>query len=59
MADENRKFLSLEQEEILAETIRSYKILYDKSSKGYKEKDAVVNAWNDVAEKLEFTESGN
>ena len=50
---------SLKQEEILCEKIREHPLLYDKSHKGYKEKTAVENAWNDVANQLEFIENGN
>lgn len=53
-----KKGLSLNQEEILCEKVRSYPILYDKSHKGYKEKDAVENAWNELALELEFLENG-
>ena len=35
---------------------RLYPTLYDKSDKGYKERHVVMNAWNKVAEKLEFVE---
>ena len=45
------KVLSL-QEEVLAEEVRIYPCLFDKSNKAYKEKDAVFNAWKAVAEKM-------
>ena len=35
--------------EKLCEVVRDYPILYDKSQKGYKERDAVENAWNEVS----------
>ena len=34
------------REEELSETVRGFRILYDTSRKGFKEKDAVRNAWN-------------
>ena len=33
-------------------------VLYDKTVKGYKEKDAVSNAWERTAKKLDFIENG-
>ena len=45
--------LSLQQEEILSE-VRIYPVLYNKTEKGYREKDVVRNAWSKVAEKLEY-----
>ena len=46
------KVLSLQEEEVLAEEVRIYPCLFDKSNKAYKEKDAVFNAWKAVAEKV-------
>ena len=40
MAAEIKKSLSLLEEEKLTEYVRDYAILYDKSHKGYMEKDA-------------------
>ena len=40
-------------EEELSGTPRSFPILYDKSHKRFKEKDAVKNAWDGVATELE------
>jgi hypothetical protein len=53
-----KKHLSLLDEEKLTETIRNYPVLYDKSHKGYKERDAVSNAWREVADVLDFVENG-
>ena len=50
--------LSLNEEEILAENVKLYPVLFDKSAPGYKDKDVVFNAWGAVAEKLEFVENG-
>ena len=35
----------ISREEELSETVRGFPVLYDKSHKGFKEKDAVKNAW--------------
>ena len=43
---------------ILAENVKLYPVLFDKSAPGYKDKDEVFNAWGAVAEKLEFVENG-
>ena len=53
---ECRKSLSLLEEEKLSETVRNFPVLYDKSHTGYKERDAVKNAWTEVANSLEFIE---
>ena len=47
-------FLNKSRAEELKETVRSFPVLYDKSHKGFKEKDAVKNAWNGVATAEEF-----
>ena len=49
--------LSLQEEEILSEKVKQFPVLYDKTVKGYKEKDVVKNAWNKVAESLDFVEN--
>ena len=56
MAD--KKCLSLQEEELLSEEVQFFPCLYDRTQKSYKEKDVVRNAWNSVAEKLEFIENG-
>ena len=50
--------LSLKEEEMLAEKVKHFPVLYDKQVKGYKERDVVTNAWNTVASDLEFVENG-
>ena len=40
--------LGISREEELSETVRSFLVLYDKSYKGFKEKDAVKNSWDGV-----------
>ena len=51
--------LCLQEEEMLAEKVQGFPVLYDKRVKGFKEKDAVQNAWEKVAENLVFAENGN
>ena len=51
--------LCLQEEEMLAEKVKDFPVLYDKRVKGFKEKDAVQNAWEKVAESLNFAENGN
>ena len=51
--------LCLQEEEMLAEKVQGFPVLYDKRFKGFKEKDAVQNAWEKVAESLDFAENGN
>ena len=53
----NSKVLSLVDEEKLSETVRNFPVLHDKSKKGYKERDAVQNAWTEVARSLDFIEN--
>ena len=47
------------QEEILEEKVQGFPVLYDKRVQGFKGKDAIQNAWEKVAESLEFAENGN
>ena len=42
--------LYLQEEEMLAEKVQSFPVLYDKRFKGFKEKDAFQSAWEKVAE---------
>ena len=48
----------LDEDELLAENVRLYPVLYDKSKKGFKERDVVQNAWAKVASMLDFVETG-
>ena len=50
--------LSLQQEAQLADEVRLLPCLYDKTEKGYKEADVVADAWDRIAEKLDFIEDG-
>ena len=51
--------LSITEEEQLSEKVKEFPLLYSKIAKGYKEKDAVNNAWRSVAETLDFAEDSN
>ena len=51
-AHTNKMALSLNEEEILAERVKLFPVLYDKSYEGYKEKDVVKNAWEKVGLKF-------
>ena len=51
--------LCLQEQEMLAEKVQGFPVLYDKRVKGFKEKDAVQNAREKVAESLDFAENGN
>lgn len=53
-----RKPVDLGEDEILANEVRKYPVLYDKSIPEYKEKRPKVNAWNKVDQALGF-EEGN
>ena len=57
MVDKQKK-LSIEEEEILAVNVKNYPCLFDKTDKGYKEKDCIANAWEKIADSLEFIENG-
>ena len=43
---------NLKEEERLAEEIRKFPCLYDKSNEGYKEKDRKKNTWREVENTL-------
>ena len=51
--------LQISREDELWETVRSFPVLYNRSLEGFKEKDAVKNAWDVVAEALEFIQTGD
>ena len=46
--------LSIVQEENLCELVCQYPIVFDKSHKGYKEKNAEENAWEEITSALDF-----
>ena len=43
----------------MSKTVRSFSVLYCKSHKGFKEKDALKNAWDGVVTVWEFIQTGN
>ena len=45
---------TIEEDESLSEEVQKYACLYDKSDKGYKERDRVRNAWKAVEEALGY-----
>ena len=51
--------LCLQEEEMLPEKVEGFPVLYDKGVKVFKEKDSVQNAWEKVAESLQFAENSN
>lgn len=59
MADKiRRQALSVQENEELAEAVRKYPCLYDKSKKEYKDKIVTANAWKEVADQLDFINNG-
>ena len=46
------------QEENLCELVRQFPFIFDKSHKEYKEKHTEVNAWNEIANSLDFIFDG-
>ena len=50
--------LDIVQEENLYELIRHFPVIFGKSHKGYREKDAEINAWNEIANSLDFIADG-
>ena len=54
MADKRSTALSLQENEELAEAVRTFPCLYGKSKKEYKDKNVVQNAWKEVADQLDF-----
>ena len=59
MADKiRRQALTVQENEELAEVIRKYPCLYDKSKKEHKDKNVTENAWKEVADQLDFIQNG-
>ena len=50
--------LSIVQEENLCELAPQYTVIFEKSHKGYKEKDVEVNEWQKIASALDFLSTG-
>ena len=44
---------------MLPEKVEGFPVLYNKTVKVFKEKDSVQNAWEKVAESLQFAENSN
>ena len=44
---------------MLPEKMEGFPVLYDKRVKDFKEKDSVQNAWEKVAESLDFAKNSN
>ena len=42
------------KEETLAEAIRQFPVIFDKTEKGHKERDTVENAWREVVKDVDF-----
>ena len=51
-----KSILDLSSEETLAECVRKYPCLYDKTCKHYKDKHCVENAWAEVDKELGYEE---
>ena len=49
--------MCLQEQEMLVEKVKGFPDLYDKRVKGFKQKDAVKNAWQKVAESSDFEEN--
>jgi len=50
--------LTLNEEKLLAKTVKLFPVLYNKHIPGYRNNDVVYYAWGEVAAKLEFVENG-
>jgi len=50
---------NLQEDELLSVEVQKYSCLYNKTCKGYKEKDRVINAWIAVEAALELAEGMN
>ena len=49
-----RQALTIQENGELAEAVRKYPCLFEKSKKEYKDKIVTENAWKEVADQLEF-----
>ena len=52
MLANKKRFTVLNKDEILAEEVKKFPCLYDKSSRSYQQRDVVKNAWVQLTEKL-------
>lgn len=53
-----KKKLTIEEEEKLAFHVKLFPCLFDKTDKGYKERECIANAWQQVASSLDFIDDG-
>ena len=53
-----KRFTSFTEDEELAEQVKRFPCVYNKSAKSYKEKHVVRNTWAEVTSNLEFVEDG-
>ena len=58
MPTNKKRFTLLNEDEILAEEVKKFPCLYGKSSRSYRDRGVVRNAWVEVAKKLNFLEDG-
>ena len=54
MSTNKKRFTVLNEAEILAEEVKKFPCLYDKSSCSYRNRGVVRDAWVEVAKKLEL-----
>ena len=50
--------VSLQFKKKICELVRQFPVIFDKSNKGYKEKDAEVKFWNEITNSLDFINDG-
>ena len=50
----NEIFKIADNEELLAEAVRRYPVLYDRSHRTFKHKNKEKLAWNDVAKEVDY-----
>ena len=56
ISERRRSTRTIKDDEHLAEEVRKYTCLYDKTDKGYKEKERVTEAWKAIEETLGYEE---
>ena len=50
--------LDIVQEKFFCKLVRQLPVIFDKSHRGYKEKDTEVNAWIEIVNFLDFISNG-
>ena len=58
MSTNEKRFIVLNKDEILAEEVKTFPSLHDKISRSYQDRGVIIRAWVEVDEKLEFWEDG-